>query len=59
MLNDFTGADQVYIACGYIDLRYGVDVNVNIILYKKWGADKKLDSVRAPEGADECTQKSK
>ena len=25
MLNDFTGADQVYIACGYTDLRTGID----------------------------------
>ena len=25
MLNDFTGADHVYIACGYTDLRKGID----------------------------------
>ena len=25
MLNDFTGADKVYIACGYTDLRKGTD----------------------------------
>ena len=25
MLNDFTGADQVYIDCGYTDLRKGID----------------------------------
>ena len=25
MLTDFTGADRVYIACGYTDLRRGVD----------------------------------
>ena len=25
MLNDFTGADKVYIACGYTDLRRGID----------------------------------
>ena len=25
MLNDFTGADLVYIACGYTDLRKGID----------------------------------
>ena len=24
MLNDFTGADKVYIACGYTDLRKGI-----------------------------------
>ena len=25
MLKDFTGADKVYIACGYTDLRRGID----------------------------------
>ena len=25
MLNDFTGADKIYIACGYTDLRKGID----------------------------------
>ena len=25
MLSDFTGADRVYIACGYTDLRRGID----------------------------------
>lgn len=25
MLNDFTGADRVYLACGYTDLRRGID----------------------------------
>ena len=25
MLNDFTGADKVYIACGYTDLCKGID----------------------------------
>ena len=25
MLSDFTGADRVYIACGYTDLRCGID----------------------------------
>ena len=25
MLNNFTGADKVYIACGYTDLRRGID----------------------------------
>ena len=24
MLSDFTGADKVYIACGYTDLRLGI-----------------------------------
>ena len=25
MLNDFSGADRVFIACGYTDLRKGID----------------------------------
>ena len=25
MLSDFTGAEQVYVACGYTDLRKGID----------------------------------
>lgn len=25
MLNDFTGADKVYIVCSYTDLRKGID----------------------------------
>lgn len=25
MLNDFTGADKIYIACGYTDLCKGID----------------------------------
>ena len=25
MLNDFTGAGRIYIACGYTDLRKGID----------------------------------
>ena len=31
MLNDFTGADRVYIACGYTDLRRGIDGLVSIV----------------------------
>ncbi len=25
MLKDFTGADHIYLACGYTDLRKGID----------------------------------
>ena len=31
MLSDFTGADKVYIACGYTDLRKGIDVLAQIV----------------------------
>ena len=33
MLNDFTGADQVYIACGYTDLRKGIDGLARFVQY--------------------------
>ena len=31
MLSDFTGADKVYLACGYTDLRQGIDGLANIV----------------------------
>ena len=31
MLNDFTGAEKVYIACGYTDLRRGIDGLASIV----------------------------
>ena len=31
MLNDFTGADKVYIVCGYTDLRQGIDGLAGIV----------------------------
>ena len=31
MLNDFTGADRVFIACGYTDLRRGIDGLASIV----------------------------
>ena len=37
MLNDFTGADQVYIACGYTDLRLGID-GLAAVVTQQYGA---------------------
>ncbi|AHF09448.1 MULTISPECIES: IS66 family insertion sequence element accessory protein TnpB [Dehalobacter] len=34
MLNDFTGADAIYIACGYTDLRCGIDGLASIVQQK-------------------------
>lgn len=31
MLNNFTGAEKIYIACGYTDLRQGIDGLANIV----------------------------
>ena len=31
MLSDFTGADRIYIACGYTDLRCGIDGLAGIV----------------------------
>ena len=31
MLSDFTGADRVYLACGYTDLRQGIDGLASIV----------------------------
>ena len=34
MLNDFKGADKVYIACGYTDLRKGIDGLASIVAHQ-------------------------
>ena len=31
MLSDFTGADRIYIACGYTDLRKGIDALATMV----------------------------
>lgn len=31
MLSDFTGADKVFVACGYTDLRRGIDGLASIV----------------------------
>ena len=38
MLNDFTGADRVFIAVGYTDLRKGVD-SLAAIVREEFGLD--------------------
>ena len=44
MLNDFTGADRVYIACGYTDLRRGIDGLASIVRLQ-YGMELKEDSL--------------
>ena len=34
MLADFSGADRIYIACGYTDLRRGIDGLANIVAHE-------------------------
>ena len=34
MLTDFTGADRVYVACGYTDLRRGIDGLASLVQQK-------------------------
>lgn len=34
MLNDFSGAERIYIACGYTDLRRGIDGLASIVQRK-------------------------
>ena len=38
MLADFSGADRIYIACGYTDLRRGIDGLANIVA-EQFGLD--------------------
>ena len=38
MLSDFTGADRVYIACGYTDLRRGID-GLAAIVHQQFNLD--------------------
>ena len=34
MLNDFTGADKIYVVCGYTDLRKGIDGLARLVLWE-------------------------
>ena len=38
MLSDFVGADKVYIACGYTDLRKGID-GLALLVRQEFGLD--------------------
>ena len=38
MLTDFTGAERVYIACGYTDLRQGID-GLTAVIRRQLGVD--------------------
>lgn len=38
MLSDFTGAEHIYIACGYTDLRKGID-GLALLVQKHFGMD--------------------
>jgi len=38
MLNDFTGAEHIYIACGYTDLRKGID-GLALLVQKNFDLD--------------------
>jgi len=38
MLNDATGFDNIYIACGYTDLRYGID-GLSTVVQNTFGLD--------------------
>ena len=39
MLTDFTGAERVYIACGYTDIRRGID-GLTIVIRRELGIDQ-------------------
>ena len=51
MLSDFTGADKVYIACGYTDLRRGID-GLAAMVQKQFHLDPVL---RSTPGSDQGT----
>ena len=44
MLKDFSGADKVYIACGYTDLRRGIDGLASIVM-QQYGTELDEESL--------------
>ena len=45
MLNDFAGADKVYIACGYTDLRKGIDGLARLV-QQQFALDRRRDRIK-------------
>ena len=58
MLSDFTGADKVYIACGYTDLRRGID-GLAAMVQKQFHLDPFANTLfpvlRSTPGSDQGT----
>ena len=54
MLSDFTGADKVYIACGYTDLRRGID-GLATIVQQQFELDPFSNTLWAAERPDQGT----
>ena len=54
MLNDFTGADKVYIACGYTDLRKGIDGLAQILCKHREAVQNRAKIIYGGSGVSCC-----